>query len=108
MPQHNKIDLIEFPVKTVAELKQTRNFFSQVFGWKYNEWGEDYSDTMDSGTGSGINADHKLSMPLTVLYSEDLEQTKELIIKNGGKIIVDTRFFLAEEGFTLPNRTAMT
>ena len=93
MAIHNQIDLIEFPVKSGEQLKQTKEFFTNVFGWKYNDWGEDYSDTTESGASSGINADGGSSMPLTVVYSADLEKTKQLVLQNGGKIIVDTYSF---------------
>ncbi len=93
MAKHNQIDLIEFPVKSEKELKQTKEFFTSVFGWKYNDWGNDYIDTADSGASSGVNADGSATMPLTVIYSADLEKTKELVIKNGGKIIADTYSF---------------
>ena len=93
MATHNHIDLIEFPVKSAAELKQTKVFFSEVFGWTYNQWGEDFADTTDSGAASGINADKGSSMPLTVIYTKDLEKTKKLVVKNGGKIIADTYSF---------------
>lgn len=93
MAKHNEIDLIEFPVKSVEELKQTKDFFSNVFDWKYADWGNEYSDTTDSGTSNGVNADGGATMPLTVIYSDNLEKTKELVVKNGGKIIVDTYSF---------------
>ena len=93
MAIHNQIDLIEFPIKSGEQLKQTKEFFTNVFGWKYNDWGEDYSDTTESGASSGINADGGSSMPLTVVYSADLEKTKQLVLQNGGKIIVDTYSF---------------
>jgi len=93
MPTHNKIDLIEYPVKTKEQLKQTKEFFATVFEWKYTDWGDDYSDTTESGANSGVNADGSATMPLTVIYSADLEKTKELILQNGGKIIVDTYSF---------------
>lgn len=93
MTEHNKIDLIEFPVKSVTKLKQTKDFFTNVFDWKYTDWGDDYSDTSDSGANSGVNADGGATMPLTVIYSDDLEKTKDLVVKNGGKIIVDTYEF---------------
>jgi predicted enzyme related to lactoylglutathione lyase len=32
-------------------------------------------------------------MPLTVIYSNDLEATKEKVIKSGGRIIVETYEF---------------
>lgn len=93
MVKHNQIDLIEFPVKSADELKSTKDFFTNVFEWNYTEWGPTYSDTTGSGTSNGINSDQGQSMPLTVIYSEDLETTKEKVIKNGGTIILDTYTF---------------
>lgn len=49
MVKHNQIDLIEFPVKSAEQLKQTKEFFTNVFDWKYTDWGTDYSDTTESG-----------------------------------------------------------
>jgi len=105
MAKHNEIDLIEFPVKSPEELKQTRDFFRNVFDWKYTDWGDDYSDTTDSGASSGVNADGGASMPLTVIYSDNLEKIKALVVKNGGKIIVDTYSFPGGKRFhfTEPN-----
>jgi uncharacterized protein len=93
MAIHNHIDLIEFPVKSADELKRTRDFFNTVFHWNYTDWGDDYSDTTDSGASSGVNADGGATMPLTVIYTDSLEETKELVIQNGGTIIVDTYSF---------------
>ena len=109
MAAHHKIDLIEFPAKSAEELKQTKDFFSNVFNWTYTDWGNDYSDTTDSGTSSGVNADGKATMPLTVIYSDDLERTKELVVRNGGKIIVDTYSFPGGRRFhfTEPNGTEL-
>jgi hypothetical protein len=105
MATHNQIDLIEFPVKSGEQLKQTKEFFTNVFEWKYNDWGDDYSDTTDSGASSGVNADGGASMPLTVIYSSDLEKTKELVLQNGGKIITDIYAFPGGRRFhfTEPN-----
>lgn len=105
MATHNKIDLIEFPVKSAEQLQQTKDFFTNVFEWKYTDWGDDYSDTTDSGANSGVNADGGASMPLTVIYSADLDKTKELVVANGGKIIVDTYSFPGGRRFhfTEPN-----
>lgn len=93
MAKHNQIDLIEFPVKNAEELQATQAFFTNVFEWKYTNWGADYADTPDSGASSGINADGGSTMPLTVIYTEDLERTKKLVVANGGTIIVDTYEF---------------
>lgn len=105
MAIHNQIDLIEFPAASPEHHKQTQMFFSTVFGWKYTDWGDTYSDTTDSGTSSGISSDRTASMPLTVIYSDDLDKTKELIMQNGGTIIVDTYSFPGGRRFhfTAPN-----
>lgn len=95
MKTNNKIDLIEFPAKSPEELKLITKFFSEVFGWQYKEWGPEYSDTQDSGVVCGVNSsdNNKQSMPLTVIYVENLEETKENVIKAGGKIIADIYSF---------------
>lgn len=105
MAINNQIDLIEFPAKSSEGLKETKQFFTDVFGWKYTDWGDDYSDTTDSGASSGVNADGGASMPLTVIYSEDLDATKAKIVQSGGKIIVDTYSFPGGKRFhfTEPN-----
>ncbi len=105
MAVHNQIDLIEFPVRSGEQLRQTRDFFSIVFGWSYKNWGDEYSDTSGSGLNSGINGDSVSATPLTVIYSADLEKTKELVRQNGGKIIVDTYEFPGGRRFhfTEPN-----
>lgn len=91
MSTNNHIDLVEFPAKSPEELLTVKNFFANVFGWKFNDYGDGYSDTQSSGLTFGINAnkENAQSMPLTVLYSENLEETKQKVINAGGKIIAD-------------------
>lgn len=95
MSKHNKIDLIEFPVNSPEELKTLTAFFSKVFGWTFKDYGPTYSDTQDSGVTFGINGsdNEKQTMPLTVLYAENLEETKQNVIDAGGKIIADIYSF---------------
>ena len=93
MTKHNQIDLIEFPVNSLVAKKKTKDFFTNVFDWSYSDWSETYSDTTESGTASGVNADQNQSMPLAVIYSSNLDETKDKVIKNGGTIIVDTYSF---------------
>jgi len=92
MSTHNQIDLIEFPADSPEKLAATTKFFSEVFNWKYKNYGDEYSDTSDSGVMSGVNAtgSEGSKMPLAVIYSSDLDATKEKVTKAGGKVTADT------------------
>jgi uncharacterized protein len=86
--RENRFDFIEFPAGSIHDLHQSKNFYETVFGWSYQDWGDDYSDTKDSGLGSGINADpsHRSHHPLAVIYTTDLESIRTRIIAGNGKI----------------------
>jgi predicted enzyme related to lactoylglutathione lyase len=86
--RNNHIDYIELPAAGAKQLRQAKDFYAQVFAWKYKDWGEEYSDTSDSGVGSGINAggDHRPLAPLPVVYAEDLAAARKSVQANGGKV----------------------
>jgi uncharacterized protein len=89
MPKREShIDFVEFPAQSPAAVVQAREFFSNVFGWSYQDWGDDYIDTRDSGLGSGINADpaHRSAQPLIVIYVGDLEAACARVRAAHGKI----------------------
>jgi predicted enzyme related to lactoylglutathione lyase len=89
--KENQIDYVEFPANSAAALRANRQFYTEVFGWTFHEWAEDYVDTKGSGIGSGINSDAKQRppAPLVVIFSKDLEATKAQVTKAGGKIVKD-------------------
>lgn len=92
MTKNNQIDLIEFPANSPEELQKVTNFFTEVFGWQYKDWGGVYSDTQDSGVASGVNASdvgERQVKPLAVIYSEDLEVAKQKVIDAGGTVTQD-------------------
>jgi uncharacterized protein len=86
--KQNCIDFIEFPVESVATLGQSKAFLSEVFGWSFQNWGEDYADTNSGGIGSGFNADpaHRSTKPLTVLFTLNIEATRAKVLAAGGAI----------------------
>lgn len=90
-PQPNQIDFVELPAKTAAALERSKAFYTSVFGWSYKDWGDDYSDTKDSGVGSGINADpeHRPTQPLVVIYVTDLTAARAKVVAANGKITRD-------------------
>ncbi len=92
MKKDNQIDLIEFPANSPEEVKKTRTFFNEVFGWEFKEWGDSYADTPDSGVTAGINATDpamRQTMPLAVIYSADLEAARDRVLQAGGEIMFD-------------------
>ena len=78
---------LELPAKDIAAEKK---FFSEAFGWKWQDWGPDYADT-SAGIGAGINAtsDGRSEKPLAVLKVADLEAARDRVRKAGGRITVD-------------------
>ena len=86
--KNNQIDLVEFPASSAAEAKVVTEFFSSVFGWKFKEWDKTYFDSHDSGVVAGVNGSStkEQTMPLTVIYADDLEATMAKVTKAGGKV----------------------
>jgi predicted enzyme related to lactoylglutathione lyase len=90
-PKHHRIDYVEFPADSAATHQATKQFYQDVFGWTFQDWGDDYSDTKSSGVASGVNSNpsHRPPAPLVVLFSSDIEETKARVVKAGGRIIKD-------------------
>ena len=80
------IDYIEFPASSVEELNTVRDFFSSVFGWTYAMYGDDYADTGDSGTASGVNAEDPTRAIMPLIRVLDLDATYEQVKASGGTI----------------------
>jgi predicted enzyme related to lactoylglutathione lyase len=87
----NEISYVEFPAASAEALRAAKQFYTDVFGWKFQDWGDDYADTQSSGIGSGINSDpsHQPPAPLVVLFSSHLETTSAKVVAAGGKIMKD-------------------
>ena len=87
-PRENHIDYVEFPAPSADSFAAVKRFYTEVFGWSFQDWGDDYSDTKGSGTACGWSAhpDHRPAGPLVVLFTADLEGARERVIQAGGKI----------------------
>jgi uncharacterized protein len=90
-PRENRIDYVEFPAETAEAFAAAKRFYKKVFGWSFQDWGEEYSDTKDSGPTTGISAAaaHRPAKTLVVLFTADLEAARDRVIKAGGKIARD-------------------
>ncbi len=82
---HHGIDYLEISVANVAKAKK---FYAAAFGWKFNDYGEDYAGIRGSGreVGGLTKGKVKKGGPLVVLYSNNLEDTVKRVKKAGGKI----------------------
>ncbi len=83
--QDNHITYVEFKAKDLEKIKE---FYSQAFGWKFNDYGPTYTAFSESGLAGGfeISDDKIVNGALLVLYYKDLEKIKRKIIKSKGII----------------------
>jgi predicted enzyme related to lactoylglutathione lyase len=89
MPEHEKIDYVEFPAR---DIEATKSFFSAVFGWSFEDYGPDYVAFSNQGIDGGFYTSDLASSTqnggaLIVFYSKELESTQSKIVEAGGEII---------------------
>ncbi|WP_189403635.1 VOC family protein [Alteromonas halophila] len=89
MPESHKINYIEMPSQDLA---QTKTFFSSVFNWQFVDYGDSYTALEEAGIDGGfyladtcMRAD--AGSALVVLYSNQLEETRDAVRAAGGQII---------------------
>jgi predicted enzyme related to lactoylglutathione lyase len=80
-----RIDYIEFPVRDIAAVKK---FYGDVFGWSFQDWGDDYASFSDGRLAGGFRREPEPATggPLVVLYGVDLEDTQRRVESAGGTI----------------------
>ena len=81
-----RIDYVELPSATAHEL--TRAFYAKAFGWRFTDYGPDYSAAENGTVDVGLNGHREdaLSAPLPVVRVDDLEAALELVCDAGGII----------------------
>lgn len=81
-----RIDYIEFPVTNMAD---TKRFYGDVFGWKFEDYGPEYTSFLDGRLAGGFRLEREIQQggPLVVIYSSDLEGLEAKIKTAGGPII---------------------
>lgn len=89
MPEHEKINYVEFPAR---DLMATKSFFQEVFGWSFVDYGPTYTafsgQRLDGGFyQSDLAASTEAGSALLVFYSERLEATQAKIESAGGRIV---------------------
>jgi uncharacterized protein len=91
MSTANQIDYVEFQA---ADLAATKEFFTKLFGWKFTDYGPDYTSFEDGRIAGGFaHADKKSTIEqggvLVVFYYPKLEEIRDRVNQLGGKITAD-------------------
>ena len=81
-----RIDYIEFPATDVAK---TKRFYTDVFGWKFTDYGPDYTSFEDGRLAGGFAkaGSPAAKGPLIVIFGMDLTAIEAKIRKAGGTIV---------------------
>lgn len=89
MRAENRIDYIEIPA---TDLPRARAFLEGMFGWEFQEWGDEYLSFSDGRLDGGMRKASTAapdSGVLLVFYSDDLERDVKRVQDLGGKISQD-------------------
>jgi len=96
MPQsathrHHAIDYVEL---TVTDLERAKRFYSEAFGWRFNDYGPDYAGIASPEGESapevgGLRRDEQVRAggPFVLLYSTDLDQSVQAVRSAGGQVV---------------------
>lgn len=81
------INYVEFKAH---DLEKTKAFYTSAFGWKFTDYGPDYTAFSESGLEGGFEKTTQeiRNGALVVLYHKELEQIEQAVVKAGGKIAV--------------------
>jgi predicted enzyme related to lactoylglutathione lyase len=83
---HLRIDYIELPTTDISESKR---FYGEVFGWRFQDYGPDYASLEDGRLAGGFRKEAavKPGGPLVIMYSRELEATERSVREAGGWIV---------------------
>ena len=81
-----RIDYIELPATNVAK---TKRFYIDAFGWKFTDYGPDYTSFEDGRLTGGFNKAEitGASGVLLVIFAVDLAAAQARVTKAGGTIV---------------------
>jgi hypothetical protein len=95
------INYVEFPAR---DLDATKAFFSNAFGWTFQDYGPDYTAFSNAGLEGGffksdLAAHSEKGSALIVLYSSELEETRAKVVEAGGIVVRDIFAFPGGQRF---------
>ncbi len=86
MRSERQVDYIEIPV---TDLPRAREFFAELFGWSFEEWGDEYMSFNDGRIDGGFRKSDEPAPAtgvLVIFYSDDLERDVERVTELGATI----------------------
>jgi uncharacterized protein len=89
--RHHAIDYVEL---TVTDLEQAKRFYSEAFGWRFNDYGPEYAGIQSPQGASapevgGLSQGQEVRSGglLVLLYSSDLNRSVEAVKHAGGQVV---------------------
>ncbi len=86
--QHHSIDYVEIQVD---DLPAAKAFYGGVFGWRFNDYGDDYAGIQapdgDGEVGGITPGDQRGGAPLVLVVSEDLDGSLRAVDEAGGEVV---------------------
>jgi predicted enzyme related to lactoylglutathione lyase len=85
----NRIDYVEIPVTDPAK---ARDFFTALYGWEFESWGDDYISFSDGRLAGGFRRSEEpapASGVLIIFFSENLERDVDRVKELGATISMD-------------------
>ncbi len=80
-----RIDYIEMAATDIAA---TKRFYADAFGWKFTDYGPDYTSFEDGRLTGGFRTDATVGQgALIVIYAVDLAAAEARVRKAGGRIV---------------------
>lgn len=81
-----RIDYIEMPA---TDVERAKRFYIQAFGWKFTDYGPDYSSFEDGRLAGGLTKAGIVARGgvLVVIYAVDLAASEERVRTAGGTIV---------------------
>ena len=85
---HHAIDYVELAAPYLAAATR---FWSEAFGWEFNDYGPDYAGIRapgGDGEVGGLNTERAAGsgLPLVILYSDDLDASVDAVRAAGGTV----------------------
>jgi|SRR5579871_577789 len=80
-----RIDYIEF---AATDMARTKDFYTGLFGWKFTDYGPDYTSFGDGRIAGGFYRSEtvKRGGPMVVMYTADLEGMNAKVLGGGGTV----------------------